>query len=273
MVTLSAVLRLLGRWWPEWVRVKTYNGWVGILTDGFNTTVRRQGVIVDLDLDGNLDRCLYLSGTYEDEYLNFLRNELRPGDTYIDIGGHIGLDAFIVGKSIGRGRIVCFEPSPDSAAKIRAGATANRLDMIEVVESGLANERGLIQLRADPAYKLGDSATRSRYNDGPVVVEAPLIRFDDWAAETGLDRMDVVKLDIEGSEYDALLGMETSLKTMRPRCLIVEVGNVRLEQAKTTATMIDDLLEGAGYERTGRVMLENVVYGLVETVRGSGPLK
>jgi hypothetical protein len=135
---LSATMRLLRLRWPERVRVGTYNSWISALSDGYTTTVRRQGVIVDLDLSGNLDRCLYLSGTYEDAYLEFLRNEMRSGETYIDIGGHIGLDAFIVGKAMDHGRIVCFEPSPDSAAKIRAGAKANDLGMIQVVEAALA---------------------------------------------------------------------------------------------------------------------------------------
>jgi len=260
LTACATSMRLAGRWSPEWARRTTYWAPLVRLSQGVRVTVMRQGVVVDLDLDGNLDRCLYLSGTYEDAYLRFLRSELRPGDTYIDVGGHIGLDAFVVAKAMGRGRVVCFEPSPDSAAKIRAGARRNGFDFIEVVEMGLANESGTLVLRSDPAWHPGDSAVRSRYNEGDVVVEAPLVRFDDWIAKAGLDRMDVVKLDIEGCEHDALLGMRESLRRMRPRCLIVEVGSIRLAQAGTTAEMIDQTLFDAGYERTGEMMLENVVY-------------
>ncbi len=263
LAAVAAVMQAAARRSPdlaERVRRATYDKHLVKLAAGITVTARRQGVLVDLNLSGNLDRCLFFSGTYENEYLNFLRSELRPGDTYIDIGGHIGLDAFVVAKAIGHGRIVCFEPSPDSAATIRRGAKANYFDFIEVVQKGLGNETGTILLRSDPDWLPGDSAVRSRYNTGTVVAEAPLVRLDDWASTDGLARMDVVKLDVEGCELDAILGMSVSLRRLQPRAVIVEVGEVRLAQANTTAAMIDDALAAVGYQRTGEVMLENVVY-------------
>jgi len=69
-----------------------------------------------------------------------------------------------------------------------------------------------------------------------------------------------VKLDIEGCEYDALAGMERSLRALLPRALFVEVGDYRLQQAGTSAEMLDDLLASFGFHRTGQVFLDNVVY-------------
>lgn len=259
LTVVSAAIRAGGKLNPEWARAVTYNFRVRRLAAGAQATARRQGVVLNLDLDGNLERCLYLSGTYEDAFLRLLRSEVRPGDTYVDVGGHIGLDAFVVAKAIGYGRVVCFEPAPDSALELREGAARNRLGFVEVVEAGLGAETGRLVLRAD-AIASRDTAMRSRYNEGDVIVDAPLIRFDDWATETGLDRMDVVKLDIEGCEYDALVGMSESLRKFHPRCVIVELGARRLGQAGTTVQMIDDLLAEAGYGRSGETMLENVVY-------------
>jgi len=67
-------------------------------------TARRLGLIFDLNLSDNLQRTLFLLGTYEPEYLAFLESEVCPGDTYIDVGAHIGLDAFVVARKLaGRG--------------------------------------------------------------------------------------------------------------------------------------------------------------------------
>ena len=261
---IAASMSFIARHRPqaaEKIRTLTYRWFLIRLAQGITVTARRQGVRLSLNLSGNLERCLYFSGTYEDDYLRFLESEVRPGDTYIDIGAHIGLDAFVVAKAIRTGRVVCFEPSSDTADVLRQGIVTNGLQgLVEVVEVGLANETGTLELRADPDFLEGDSAVRSRYNSGAVVASARLRRFDDWATEDGLARMDVVKLDIEGCEYDALLGMAESLRRLKPRSIIVELGEVRLRQAGTTAHMIDDLLGEYGYVRTGQVMLDNVAY-------------
>jgi FkbM family methyltransferase len=159
------------------------------LLRGDRVTARRLGFTFDLNLSDNLQRTLFLVGTYEPEYLAFLESEVCPGDTYIDVGAHIGLDAFVVARKLaGRGRVVCFEPSPDSARTLLDGAARNGLaETVTVVECGLGNEDGRLALRSDPMWLRDDQATRSRYNDGDVVVDAPLRRFDDWAAEVGLD--------------------------------------------------------------------------------------
>ena len=257
----SRALARLGPIWADRVTILTYKGFMVRLCNGVTVNGRRKGFWFDLNLGDNLQRCLFFSGTYEDAYLRFLEREVRPGDTYIDVGGHIGLDAFIVARALeGRGRVVCFEPSPDSAVLIHSGAAANGLsDLVEVVECGLANEEGRLLLRADPRYPIDDSGVRSRYNDGPVVVNARLRRFDDWATEESLDRIDIVKLDVEGCEYDVLLGMRDSLIKFQPRAIVVEV-NDSVEKAGVPASKIDEFLANCGYGRSGVVYLENVLY-------------
>lgn len=259
---LASSLARLGPGWAERVRVFTYSGLVVKLCDGVTFEARRRRLRLKLCLSDNIERCLFFAGTYEEQYLRFLENEAKPGDTYIDIGAHIGLDAFVVAGVLAHsGTVICFEPSPDSAALLRSGAAANCLsDLIQVVECGLANEEGRLLLRADLRTSTGDSGMRSRYNEGPVVVDARLRRFDDWANENGLTKIDLVKLDVEGCEYQALMGMRNSLIKFQPRAVIVELTDHRLEQAGTNAAMIHQVLAECGYRRSGQVFLENVVY-------------
>jgi FkbM family methyltransferase len=259
---LTRALARLGPGWAERIRVFTYNGLTVGICEERTIGARRQGLRLELNLSDNVQRCLFFTGTYEGPYLRFLEQETQPGDTYIDVGGHIGLDAFIVARALARhGRVVCFEPSPDSAALIRSGAAVNGFsEQVEVVECGLANEEGRLLLRADPRMPAGDSGVRSRYNEGPVVVNARLRRFDDWANDAKLHRIDIVKLDVEGGEYDALLGMSKSLIKFRPRAVIVEVTEYRLRQAGTTTDKIDKALADCGYERSGDIFVENVLY-------------
>lgn len=123
----------------------------------------RIGFTFDLNLSDNLERALFLAGTYEPEFMAFLEAEVQPGDVYIDVGGHIGLDALVAARKLsGRGRVFCFEPSPDSAEEIPRGVQCNGLGLlVSVVECGLANETGRLVLRTDPQWVADDQATRS----------------------------------------------------------------------------------------------------------------
>ena len=80
--------------------------------------VRRHGLRLELDLRDNLQRTLYFTGTYEPGLLRALREELEPGDVYVDVGAHVGVHALSAARRIGElggGRVIAFEPTPDSA--------------------------------------------------------------------------------------------------------------------------------------------------------------
>jgi uncharacterized membrane protein YkvA (DUF1232 family) len=91
------------------------------------------------------------------------------------------------------------------------------------------------------------------------VCEAPVVRFDDWA--TNLARMDVVKIDVEGSELDVLRGMSASLDRLRPRVVAVETYEPHLAAAGTSEAEIVELLGDLGYVRE-RTIGHNAVFRL-----------
>lgn len=226
--------------------------------------VRRRGLDLELDLADNLQRTLFLLGTYEPDFLAFLERELRAGDVYLDIGGHIGLVAMVAAQRLraaGGGRVITFEPTPDSGDKIRRGARANGLDdLIEVAPVALGAEPGRLEIRADSERRAGDAGMRSRYGAGPVICVAAQWTLDAWLRDAGVERVDVVKIDVEGAELPVLQGMTETLTELRPRAVVVEVAPVRLAQVATTPGDLDEVLAAAGYARSGEVFLENVVY-------------
>jgi len=213
-------------------------------------TTRRRGLRLDLDLRDNLQRTLFFTGTYEPGLLALLEAELRPGDVMADIGAHVGVHALTAARRLDRlgggGRVVAFEPTEDSSAAIRAAAGRNGLP-VEVVRAGLGEEAGTLELRADPRYGDHDAGVRSQFGAGDVVATAPLTTFDAWAAETGLERLDVVKIDIEGAEILALRGMRDTLRRLRPRVLAVEVKDVVMERGPGDEASLHALLAECGY--------------------------
>jgi FkbM family methyltransferase len=187
--------------------------------------------------------------------LEFLRRELRPGDVVVDIGAHVGVHALTAAahlRRLGGGTVVAFEPARDSAAKLRAAAR-NRVE-VTVIQAALGAEPGTAELRADPAYDPFDAGVRSLHGQGARVQTVPVTTFDTWADETRLDRLDLVKLDVEGAELAALQGLAASLRRLRPRLLVVEVKQRILDRAQVDGGQIHRLLSRLGYEPTGLVL-------------------
>jgi FkbM family methyltransferase len=155
--------------------------------------------------------------------------------------------------------VVAFEPAGDSAASLRAAAAANRLQ-VTVVEAALGAGTGSAGLFADPRYDPADAGVRSLHGSGTLVQPVPVVAFDDWAAQAGLDRLDLVKLDIEGGELEALRGMRRSLRRWRPRALVVEAKDPVMARAGAAGDDLRRLLRGCGYLPTGQAFQHNQVF-------------
>src|SRR3954469_401222 len=215
--------------------------------------IRRLGLRLELDLRDNLQRTLYFTGTYEPGVLALLERELRAGDVVADVGANVGVHALTAARhlrALGGGRVVAFEPARDSAAAIRAAARRNDL-AVEVVEAALGEVEGTIELHADARYGAHDAGVRSQFAEGDLVQRAPVTTLDAWAARTWLDRLDVVKVDIEGAEILALRGMRPSLERLRPRLLVVEVKGVVMERGPGDEASLHALLRDCGYVPAG----------------------
>ena len=147
--------------------------------------------------------------------MEFLDSELRHGDVFVDVGAHIGWLSLVAARrleNVGGGHVFAFEPTGDSAQKIRASAARNGVS-IEVVQVALGDDAGETTLFCDPNYDEHDAGVRSQHGRGPAIERVAVLPFDQWARERHLDRMDVVKIDVEGAEAAVIGGMRKSLRT------------------------------------------------------------
>jgi FkbM family methyltransferase len=258
---LAAALRVLATVQPA-LATRLASSRVAARAAGDGPVVaKRLGTVLSLELGDNVQRTLFFTGTYEPRFLDFLTAELRPHDVYVDIGGHIGIDAIVAARrlrQLGGGFVYIFEPAPDSATHIRGAV--DQFDNVAVVECALGSHRGQAELRADLSFGPRDAATRSLFGDGDVVAVVPVTSFDEWAAERNVHRIDIVKIDAEGAEFDVLSGMRRSLIDLRPRTVIVEIESRRLGQAGRQEQDLICLLDQCGYLRTETTLLDNVVF-------------
>jgi FkbM family methyltransferase len=141
-----------------------------------------------------------------------------------------------------------------------AAALVLRRLQVTVVEAALGAGTGTAGLFADPRYDPADAGVRSLHGSGTLVQPVGVVAFDDWAEDAGLDRLDLVKLDIEGGELEALRGMRRSLRRWRPRALVVEAKGPVMARAGVAGGDLHRLLHDCGYRPTGQAFQHNRVF-------------
>lgn len=130
-----------------------------------------------------------------------LQRLLKPGDRVLDLGAHIGLVALAAAR-LGCD-VLAVEACPRNAALLRASARRNGFQRLRVVHAAIGERAGMVAF--SPHGPFGH--VYSPVTDMPRI-EVPAVRGDDLLAEAGWERVDFIKLDVEGSEIAALRGLE-----------------------------------------------------------------
>ncbi|HVU88680.1 MAG TPA: FkbM family methyltransferase [Pirellulales bacterium] len=157
---------------------------------------------------------------------------VHPGDTVVEVGGHIGYVALWLARLVGPGHVYVFEPGPNNLRYIERNLHGK--PNVTLVPKGVGDvstqrtmfvERltGLNNTFVEESPLLKANAAFDGFNADELRESVPveLVRFDDFAAEHSL-RADLIKIDVEGFESEVLQGMREVLRTQRPK-LMVEV--------------------------------------------------
>jgi FkbM family methyltransferase len=172
--------------------------------------------------------------------------QLKPGHVVIDLGAYSGLTAISFSKAVGStGRVIALEPDPANFAaatrNIDQHFKVNNLGNIVLMKNAVANSRGNIQFSSEGT--LGSAAVSIVGSDRGETIDVECLSLSDIAQSNRLDRVDFIKMDIEGAEESVLAGAAGFFAKFRPR-LIIEPHFVR---EVLSADAITRILQGYGY--------------------------
>ncbi len=174
----------------------------------------------------------------------FVEN-VRPGETWLDVGAHYGYTALALSRLVGKtGRVFAFEPLVATAGCIAQTCELNSLSQAVVVPLGLGRTEELTGVHLTAVRGMADSTLDSGRGASSVFIQ--VARFD-WLwrrINDGADRIDGIKIDVQGMELDVLEGMRETLARHQPK-LVIELHH------GVDRRVLQELLADLGYSRDG----------------------
>ncbi|HZT08344.1 MAG TPA: FkbM family methyltransferase [Chloroflexota bacterium] len=154
-------------------------------------------------------------GSYEPGVTSVFRRFVKPGMNVVDVGANIGyytmLSASIVGPT---GHVLAVEPNPQNVKLLEASRRVNGFDNVTAVQAAAGRATGLLILNS--SYSNGTTSDLPpEFTDAFMAMETvPCLRLDALTAEKRPIRF--IKIDVEGAEYNALLGCQSVIESDRP---------------------------------------------------------
>jgi FkbM family methyltransferase len=157
------------------------------------------------------------------------REAIRPGDIVIDGGSNVGFFALLAATRLqGKGCVFAFEPDEESFSLVQENIRLNGFgDVIRAQRLALTDKEGTFDFAVNSEEPMLSSLVSGNSRSARLT-RVSGVCLDNFLAASGLDRADIIKLDLEGAEPMALEGARTVLPTAR--MLIFEANEPQLQQ-------------------------------------------
>lgn len=165
--------------------------------------------------DQPIGTSLYGKGVYEQQTTDICRRFVEEGMFVADIGANIGYYSLLLSDLVGEdGLVYAFEPESHCYEVLDTNIKLNNSDNILAENLAITNTIGTSKLRISSNNKGQNRIINNSENNKTINVETQTL--DNYVSENLEEKLDLIKIDIEGSEPDALYGMEMILDTHRP---------------------------------------------------------
>jgi FkbM family methyltransferase len=252
--------------WPEWVcdAVDRRDNRFLVelrecIMDNYDSYVRdltvecklQDNVKLRVFLNETMGRNIFRSGCYEPNIFAYLKTKLKEGMVFLDVGANFGLYTVWAARQVGRtGKVISLEPSTRDYDRLQYNVRLNSLKNVQALPVGASDSNRMAKFHIS-----GDDAPGQNTLGGFVyqdvsekqTVDIQLKKIDDILSELRVEHVDVVKIDVEGHEYNVLKGMRSVLERDHP-VLVVETQEQSLQKQNSTTQQIFDFLLSLGYQ-------------------------
>ena len=157
-------------------------------------------------------------GSYEHEKQKRFVQEVHSGAVVFDVGAHVWFYTLLASELVGsKGRVIAFEPLPRNLGYLRQHLTLNHILNVTVIEAAASDQGGTTPFEEGPSSSMGAVSEHGH-------LEVKMVSLDELFAQGEIPKPQIIKMDIEGGEYRALLGAKSLLVSARPTIFLATHG-------------------------------------------------
>jgi FkbM family methyltransferase len=189
-------------------------------------------------------------GTYEPEVRRIFRTVLPLGGVALDVGANVGWHTLLMASLVGvNGRVLAVEANPALRHRLHDHLCLNHFRQVEVMPCAAADTEGTMEFYA-PAANDPDSGNGhvvelgAGENGSTIRVEAR--RMDAIVTTEGIERLDLIKIDVEGFEWRVLRGGESTIAKFRPH-IVFEYNAESASRGGGTPELMGEFFRTHGY--------------------------
>lgn len=227
-----------------------YYRWLCALDPTLRRARLRSGGRFDLDLSDYTQAQTYLTRRYDPALIRFITSRLRPGSSYVDVGAHLGFVALSVALNCPGARVLALEPHPQNFARLRSHLEINGCANVAIEQLAAGAVRGRALLTSE-----GEGSDYHRVlpagadDSGAAGLEINVVALDELAEERNIERIELLKLDVEGHEPAVLEGASGLLAAGRINAIVCELSEELLVAQGSSRSELERTLAAHGFTR------------------------
>lgn len=250
--------------WTVWLWAQTYIRRPGrrerdehwLLTDLLDTLQYRvpvttklgNGMRIKMAWNDHVGREIFEKGFYEKETVDVIRALLGPGSIFFDVGAHVGQYTLTASSIVGEtGQVHSFEPDPNTFRWLTANTSLNRLNNVHLNQLAVCDDNAIKQLFLATAHDVGSNSLSPPLNYSGNCFAVRCTTLNDYVKKKQIPRIDLIKMDIEGAEYAALMGTSEILRRSDKPMLLIEFEELRQQSFGSSCAKLASLLREYDY--------------------------
>lgn len=201
-----------------------------------------------LDPVSHLGQTLLHGKIHEPSTVQALQAVLSEGNTFIDLGSNEGYFSIIASALVGNtGRVYAIEPQRRLQMVLQKNIELNGARNIVIRRCAISNQAGKANLYLSPNTNTGSSGfyRATRYGNWKETVETETL--DAFFQRERISSCDLLKIDIEGHEYEAIFGSTDIFRSGAIKAVVLEIHREILKRRGLAAEKITDFLADCGY--------------------------
>jgi FkbM family methyltransferase len=204
-----------------------------------------------IDPISNLGSTLTASGEYEPEMIRTLAYFLKPSGTFVDVGANEGYFSVIGYRAVGTsGKVIAVEPQSRLRHVLQENFRLNEMPGIQIAACAVSDVAGTANLHLSPDTNTGSTSLDQSTLYTLPTEQVPTMTLAQLLSEAKLETVDLVKMDIEGFEYEAILGSKEVFAAHRVKVLALELHPPQMAKRGLDHNAIAEFLGRCGYQRS-----------------------